>query len=66
MVKLGVSQILDGYTLSERRQRFLSNERSVQCKGTWDSFQKVVKEYLDLGHAEVVPSQELNSTIEQG
>ena len=40
-----------GLSRPQAVQRFLSNERSVQCKGTWDSFQKVVKEYLDLGHA---------------
>ena len=33
----------------------MSNERSLIRKGTHDAFQGVVREYLDLGHAELVP-----------
>ena len=45
-------------------QRFLSNERSVQHKGTWAAFQSVIREYVDLGHAEPVPAHALTPTIE--
>ena len=45
-------------------QIFLSNERSVQRKGTWAAFQSVIREYVDLGHAEPVPAHTLTPTIE--
>ena len=45
-------------------QRFLANERSVQRKGTWAAFQSVVKECIDLGHAEPVPAHALTSSVE--
>ena len=45
-------------------QRYLANERSIQRKGSWTSFQAVVKEYIDLGHAEPVPAHALSNTTE--
>ena len=34
-------------------------------KGTWEAFQTVVEEYVDLGHAELVPAQTLSPDVEQ-
>ena len=44
--------------------RFMSNERSTQRKGTYNAFQDVVREYIELGHAEPVPPNDLNGTVE--
>jgi len=41
-------------------QRFLSNENSLKRKGKLEEFNKALQEYLTLGHAEVVPSNELH------
>ncbi len=56
--------------LGESRQqavkRFFSNERYLKIKGTLQNFNDVVKEYIDLGHAEPVPLNEAisgNSTF---
>ena len=46
-------------------QRFLSNKRSVIRKGTWKAFQTVIKEYIELGYAELVPAQALNPSVEK-
>ena len=40
-------------------QHFLINERSLQKKDKWDSFHRGVTGYLETGHAEKVPSQEM-------
>ena len=45
-----------GLSRPQALNRYLSNERSIQRKGTYTAFQEVVKDYLDLGHAEPVPS----------
>ncbi len=37
-------------------QRFYSNERSISRRGQWEAFQSVIQEYLDMGHAEPVPT----------
>ena len=54
-----------GESLGQARQRFLSNERSMLRKGTWESFQGVVQEYVDLGHASKVSEEELRATPPQ-
>ena len=41
-------------------QGYQANEKSLLRKGTLQAFQAVVKEYLDLGHAEPVPTNQLN------
>ena len=41
-------------------QSFNANERSIIRKGTYEAFQKVVQEYLDLNHAELVPQSTLS------
>ena len=38
--------------------RFLANEASIIRRGTYEKYQSVVQEYVDLGHAELVPSDE--------
>ena len=45
-------------------QRHHSNERAILRKNTWEPFQALVKEYLDLGHAVPVPPHSLVSTRE--
>ncbi len=51
--------------LGESRQtairRFLSNESSLRRKGKLGDFEQVLQEYLDLGHAEVVPEDQLTN-----
>ena len=44
-----------GNSRAQALQRFHANERSLIRKGIWESFQQVVQEYLDLGHAQLVP-----------
>ena len=46
-------------TLPSRSQalhRYMNNEKSILSKGIWKPFQDVVQSYLDLGHAELIPS----------
>lgn len=45
-------------------QRYRSNEQSILRKQSWEPFQAVVQEYLDLGHAESVPSTSLDTDKE--
>ena len=40
-------------------RRYITNERSLKRKGQWDSFHQGIQEYLRMGHAEIVPQQEL-------
>ena len=48
-----VSQLL-GESRAKAIQRFNANELSIIRKGTYEEFKKVVLEYLDLDHAELV------------
>ncbi len=54
-------------TLGESRaqavNRYMANECSILRKGTYDKFQGVVQEYLDLNHAETVPTSEINKLV---
>ena len=43
-----------GESRSRAENRFVRNEQSLMRKGKWDHFQKVVQEYLTLGHAQLV------------
>ena len=43
-----------GDSRTQALQRFISNEKTTIRKGTWTKFQKVMQEYLDLGHAQPV------------
>ena len=40
-------------------RRFLINERSLKKKDKWNSFHQGVSEYLETGHAEKVPPQDM-------
>ena len=48
-----------GESRSQALRRFYANENSITRKGTWQQFQDVVQEYIDLGHAELIPQAEL-------
>lgn len=48
---------------SQAVHRFLSLERTLCAKNQFDQFDEIIKEYFDLGHAELVPSKELNLPI---
>ena len=41
-------------------QRFVQNEKSLRKRGKWDQFKDCLDEYLRLGHAELVPPEDLN------
>ena len=49
-----------GESRSQAVRRFLSLERSLSSKGRFDEVDKVMLEYLELGHAEEVPLQDLD------
>jgi len=40
-------------------QRFLQNERSLKRKGSLTNFEKVLDEYIELGHTDKVPQSEV-------
>ena len=49
-------QLGESYDIA--KNRFLRNEASLLRKGKWATFQKVVQEYLTLGHAQPVTQSE--------
>ena len=53
-----------GESRSQALQCCTANERSLLRKGTWEKFQAVIQEYLDLCHAQLVPPSDLSTTIE--
>ena len=53
-----------GLSRPQALNRFLGNERFLIRKGNHVAFQAVVQEYLDLGHAEKVPSHDLTAQKE--
>ena len=59
----------DAAPLGESRtravRRFLSLQRSLQAKGQLAEFNSVMEEYLDLNHAERVPSADLDKPREE-
>ena len=52
-----------GESRSQALQHFKANERSLLRTGTWEKFQAVVQEYLDLGRAQHVTDTELTTPI---
>ena len=48
-----------GDSRAQALSRYFSNERSILRRNVWKDFQDVVQTYLDLGHAELVPSSQL-------
>ena len=55
--------------LGESRQtalsRFIRNEKTLIKKGTWESFQEVVREYVTLGHAQPVTQEEMLTPVQK-
>ena len=49
-----------GESRSQTVRRFLSLERTLRAKNQLDQFSEVMKEYFDLGHAELVSPEDLN------
>ena len=47
-----------GDSLAQAICRFLANERSILKRNIYEAFQAVIQQYLDLGHAELVPLSE--------
>ena len=52
-----------GESRSQAVKRFHSNERSLLHKGSWEKFQTVIQEYLDLKHAQPVTAQEMETPV---
>ena len=48
-----------GNSFRQAMQRYQSNRRSLTYKGQWSEFAEAVKEYGNLGHAELVPELDL-------
>ena len=42
-------------------KRFQANKRSLEKKGTWPQFEAAVREYMELEHAELVPSEQVKT-----
>ena len=53
-----------GSSRAQAIDRFMINERSLIRKGTHKQFQAVVREYLDLKHAEPVPPSDQSGQTE--
>ena len=53
-----------GESRSQAVRRFLSLEHSLNRKGCFQEFGAIMQEYLDLGHAEVVPTQDMEKLPE--
>ena len=51
-----------GESRSQAVRRFLTLERSLHSKGRFEEFNDVMKEYLEIGHAELVPVADLNKS----
>ena len=49
-----------GESRSQTVRRFLSLERTLRARNQFVEFGKVINEYFDLGHAELVPSEDLS------
>ena len=52
-----------GESRSRAEHRFYRNEQSLIRKGHWTPFQEVVKEYLTLGHAQLVTKSEMSIPV---
>ena len=49
---------------SQAVKRFFSLERSLNAKGRFPDFDAVMREYLELGHAEIFPAADLEKSPE--
>ncbi|KAL5469510.1 hypothetical protein EMCRGX_G030772 [Ephydatia muelleri] len=61
--RLDAKQIGESRTQAVRR--FCSLERSLNAKGLFQDFSSVMTEYMDLGHAELVPLEEMEKPTSQ-
>ena len=61
--RLDAKQIGESRTQAVRR--FFSLERSLNAKGLFQDFSSVMTEYMDLGHAELVPLEEMEKPTSQ-
>ena len=59
-VDLPKSEVINslGESHGMAHSRFLSNESSIRRRNIYSKYQSVVQEYVDLGHAELVPPDE--------
>ena len=53
-----------GESRSQAVKRFLSLERSLTAKDRFKEFDDVIQEYFDLGHAESIPTTDLEKPVE--
>ena len=51
-----------GESRSQAVGRFLALERSLHSKGQFEEFTTVIEEYLEMGHAELVPVVDLEKS----
>ena len=54
-----------GESRSLALRRFYANERSLQNRGLLGEFNNAMSEYLSLGHAELVPPENLHKSVSQ-
>ena len=53
-----------GESRSQAVKRFFSLERSLNGKGRFPDFDAIMREYLELGHAEIIPAANLEKSSE--
>ena len=51
-----------GESRSQAVRRFLALERFLHSKGQFEEFTTVIEEYLEMGHAELVPVADLEKS----
>ena len=54
-----------GESRTQAVRRFCSLERSLRTKGQFKEFSDVINEYLEMGHAELVPTEDLEKSRER-
>lgn len=54
-----------GESLSQAVQRYHSVQRSLKKKGLWPEYQKAVQHFMEVGHAELVPTEDLKKPPDQ-
>ena len=54
-----------GESRSLALRRFYANERSLQNRGLMGEFNNAMSEYLSLGHAELIPPEDLRKSVSQ-
>ena len=54
-----------GFSRPTAFHRFVWNERSLQKKGKLPDYQKALWEYIRMDHAEVIPKQDVEASIDQ-